>query len=272
MQAKQVAHQNKKVEYRIAGSGPAVLLLHGFGEDGSIWQHQVKMLQNTFTVIVPHLPGTGRSELQEDMRMESLAESVKSVLDAEGITQCVMIGHSMGGYATLAFAERYPEYVMGFGLFHSTAFADSDEKKATRQKGIEFIRQHGAYAFLKTSVPNLYGPATKEAAPALIEQHLQSVQSATDAALIKYYEAMMARPDRTHVLQQATVPVLFVLGRHDAAVPPEDGWKQSHMPEKTYIHMLDHSGHMGMVEEVDKSNTLLNELLTQTLQQTAAYE
>ena len=272
MQAKQAMHQHKVVEYYVAGRGAAVVLLHGFGEEGSIWKPQVPHLQKAFKVIVPHLPGTGGSELQPDMRLEGLAEAVKAVLDAEGVTECVLIGHSMGGYVTLAFAEKWGAYVKGFGLFHSTAFADSEEKKATRQKGIEFIRQHGAHAFLKTTVPNLYSPATKAARPALIEEHLQAVQHFTDAALINYYEAMMARPDRTHVLKQARVPVLMVLGRHDAAVPPDDGWTQSHMPQKTYIHMLEESGHMGMVEEVDNSKRLLHDYLIQTLLQTAAYE
>ena len=265
MQDKHILWNDRKLAYGVAGSGKAVVLVHGFGEDGSIWQQQVQALQNTFKVIVPYLPGSGASELQPDMSMEGLAQSVKAVLEAEGITECAMIGHSMGGYVTLAFAEKWGKNLRGFGLFHSTAFADSEEKKSTRQKGIDFIKQNGAYAFLKTTLPNLYSPATKETAPALLQQHLQSVGYFTDAALIQYYQAMMARPDRTEVLKQTTLPVLFVLGKWDAAVPPEDGWKQCYLPQKSYIHMLDGSGHMGMMEEAEKSNQLLLDYLIQTL-------
>lgn len=265
MQLKTALHKGKKVAYGVAGKGPAVVLLHGFGEDGTVWQQQAKNLQNAFKVIVPHLPGSGPSELQDDMSMEGLADSVKTVLVAEGILEFVLIGHSMGGYVTLAFAEKHQKGLKGFGLFHSTAFADSEEKKETRKKGIAFIRQHGAQAFLKTTLPNLYSPTTKETAPALLEEQLQATSYFTGEALIRYYEAMIARPDRTHVLKQTTVPVLFVLGQWDVAVPPADGWKQCYLPQKSYIHMLYQSGHMGMVEEVEKSNQLLNEYLVQTL-------
>lgn len=265
MQEKTILYKNKKVAYDIAGSGKVVVLVHGFGEDGATWQQQVAALQKAFTVVVPHLPGSGASDLQEDMSMEGMADSIAAVLDAEGIGECALIGHSMGGYVTLAFAERHKRVLKGFGLFHSTAFGDSEEKKATRQKGIDFIKQHGALAFLKTTVPNLYGPATKQSTPALIDKHLESVSYFTDEALINYYQAMMARPDRTAVLKEDHLPVLFVLGAHDAAVPPEDGWKQAHVPQKSYIHMLKDSGHMGMLEEVEKTNTLLNEYLHQTL-------
>lgn len=264
MHPKQIKYNGKALAYNVAGSGPVVVLVHGFGEDGSIWHHQVESLQSTFTVIIPHLPGSGGSHLQENMRIEALAESVNAILQAEGVTSCVMIGHSMGGYVTLAFAEQYKKVLKGFGLFHSTAFADNDEKKTTRQKGIEFIKQHGAQAFLKTTLPNLYSPATKQTDPALIEQQLAAVSYFSDAALINYYQAMMARPDRTHVLQ-TDLPVLFVLGQHDTAVPPADSWKQAHLPQKSYIHMLYDTAHMGMVEEAEKTNALLNEYLHQTL-------
>ena len=265
MQDKTILYNGSKLAYGVAGSGKAVVLVHGFGEDGSVWQHQVPTLQNKFKVIVPHLPGSGTSELQQDMSMEGMADSINAILEAEGITECAMIGHSMGGYVTLAFAKKQEKRLKGFGLFHSTAFADSEEKKATRQKGIEFIRQNGAYPFLKTTLPNLYSPATKETAPALLQQHLQAVSYFTPEALIQYYQAMMARPSRIDVLEQTTLPELFVLGKWDVAVLPEDGWKQCYLPQKSYIHMLDRSGHMGMIEEVEKGNQLLLHYLIQTL-------
>ncbi len=264
MQHKHIVYNGKKLAYQVAGQGSVVVLLHGLGEAAAVWQHQVQALQKEFKVIVPSLPGTDASALQDDMSMEGLASSVYAVLEAEDVSHCVIIGHSMGGYVTLAFAEQFKRVLKGFGLFHSTAFADSEEKKNTRQKGINFIQQHGAAAFLKSSLPNLYSPTTKQKAPALIEQQLQQVHQFTDAALIHYYQAMMARPDRTPILKQTDLPVLFVLGKYDTAVPPEDGWKQCHLPQKSYIHMLDGSGHMGMVEEVEKSNTLLIDYVRQT--------
>lgn len=256
MEQKWLAHNNKNIMYRAAGAGTPVVLLHGFGEDGTIWRHQVNALA-PYRLIIPDLPGSGASEMIDDMSMEGLADCIMAILEQEHIDRCVMIGHSMGGYITLAFAERHAERLTGFGLFHSTAYADSEEKKETRRKGIAFIRQHGAYEFLKTATPNLYAPLSKEQKSHLINEHLNSVRNFSVAALVSYYESMIRRPDRTRVLKETRLPVLFVMGRHDTAVPLQDGLQQCHMPQLSYIHILEDSGHMGMIEEPGKSNTLL---------------
>jgi pimeloyl-ACP methyl ester carboxylesterase len=253
---------NQQVFYKTLGTGPTVVLLHGFGENGNIWQQQVEALAGSYHVIVPDLPGSGKSNLVEDMSIEGLAACVYQILQTEKVNLCVMIGHSMGGYITLAFAEKYPDVLTGFGLFHSTAYADTEEKKVTRQKGIQFIEKHGALEFLKTSTPNLFSPATKENNNTLLEEHLQQAAAFSKEALVAYYKAMIQRPDRTNVLQKVQVPVLFVLGEHDTAVPLKDGLEQCHLPSVSYVQILQQSGHMGMIEEAEKSTTILKEYLT----------
>ena len=175
-----------------------------------------------------------------------------------------LIGHSMGGYITLAFASRYPDYLSAIGLFHSSAFADSEDKKETRKKGIEFIRAHGAFEFLKNSTPNLFAPLSKDEKPKLIDGFLRSLSNFSSRSLVSYYEAMMQRPDRTELLKTTQLPVLFVMGEYDNAVPLQDGLKQAHMPEKSYIHILHQSGHMGMFEEPENSNHILKQFLSET--------
>lgn len=261
MQQKEVDYKGRKLSYRTKGEGKAIVLLHGFGEDGSIWEEQYDLFPG-HQLIIPDLPGSGGSELIEDMSMEGLADAVKAITEAQAQGQVTLIGHSMGGYITLAYAEKYPNDLNAFGLFHSTAFADNEEKKETRKKGISFIRQHGAFEFLKTSLPNLYAPATKETKADLIEAHLASVRNFSAEALVSYYEAMMQRPDRTEVLRKAAVPVLFVFGKYDTAVPLADGLKQSHLPQLSYIHILENAGHMGMKEEVTMTNKILSDFIT----------
>lgn len=248
MEQRSLIYQNKKLSYRVKGKGEAIVLLHGFGEDGAIWKNQFDAFEG-FCLMVPDLPGSGGSELIEDMSMEGMAASILAILNAETISHCILIGHSMGGYVTLAFVEKYEAMVKGFGLFHSSAYADSEEKKETRRKGISFINKNGAAAFLRTSTPNLYSPATKKNKDMLIEAHLQTAANFSDAALINYYEAMINRPDRTSVLKNSRVPVLCVLGREDTAVPLKDGLKQSALPSQAHVFILENSGHMGMVEE-----------------------
>ena len=254
-------YQNKKIFYRIIGSGNPVVLIHGFGEDGEVWKNQIEFLKDRYQLIIPDLPGSGQSEMIDDMSIEGMAEVIHSIIHEENIEACPVIGHSMGGYITLAFAEKYWNHLTAFGLFHSSAFADSEEKKATRRKGIEFIIQSGAFEFLKTATPNLFSPQTKDEKPELIEEQIAAAHNFSSAALVSYYEAMIKRPDRTDILRKATVPVLFTMGKYDNAIPLEDGLKQCHLPEKSYIHILQKSGHMGMLEEADESNRLLEKFL-----------
>jgi pimeloyl-ACP methyl ester carboxylesterase len=251
---------------RLIGSEncPPVILIHGFGEDSSVWDSLVEPLQSTFRFIIPDLPGSGQSEITGDMSMEGLADTVYKVMQQEKIKKCPVIGHSMGGYITLAFVEKYPESVSGFGLFHSTSFADSEEKKQVRQKGIAFIKQNGADAFLKTTIPNLFSAQTRDEKPELPGELQKLAHNFSGAALVNYYEAMIARPDRTSLLSQSPVPVLFIMGKHDQAVPVEDAMKQCHLPEKSYIHVLRNSGHMGMWEEPEKSRLAMEEFLIET--------
>jgi pimeloyl-ACP methyl ester carboxylesterase len=269
MEQKEITIKGKKLFYRCQGEGAVVVLLHGFGEDGTVWQNQYKAFPE-LKLIIPDLPGSGRSELIEDMSMEGLAESVKTLIEHETASlffkegephSVILIGHSMGGYITLAFAEKYHHMLRGFGLFHSTAYADSEEKKQIRQKGIDFIKSHGAIEFLKTSIPNLFSPVTKEKNPQLIEEQINGSHNFSAAALVSYYVSMINRPDRTQVLKQTHLPVLFVFGKYDTAVPLKDGLEQSYLPELSYIHILNESGHMGMIEERVEADRLLKDYI-----------
>lgn len=249
--------------YRVIGSGEPVVLLHGFAEDGTVWQHQVEALEATYRLIVPDLPGSGRSGMGDDMSMEGLAAAIKQIVTDEvaGDESFVMIGHSMGGYVTLAFAALYPDQLKGIGLFHSTAYADTEEKKATRQKGIEFILQHGAALFIEQTTPNLFSPSFKQERPAVVQEFIERYSNFPPESLVQYYESMMARPDRTAVLEKSTYPVLFIAGEYDTAVPPDHAMQQSHLPLVSYIHLLKQSAHMGMLEERELSNKFLLDFL-----------
>ena len=294
---KEFLYQTKKIVYRVIGNGKPVMLIHGFGEDGDVWKNQIEYLKSRFQLIIPDLPGSGKSEMIDDMSMEGMAEVIKVILDtetspnpsqggaldsdtskkqtsfknsesqnpsSEGREACI-IGHSMGGYVTLALFEKYRNHVSAFGLFHSTAYPDSEEKKAIRRKGIEFIRQHGAFEFLKTTTPNLFSQQTKNERPELIDEFIAGLNNFSAEAFVSYYQAMMTRPDRTEMLQNTTVPVLFIMGKYDNAIPLQDGLKQCHLPGKSYIYILRNSGHMGMLEEKDKCNGILDEFLREII-------
>jgi pimeloyl-ACP methyl ester carboxylesterase len=240
-----------------------VVLIHGFGEDSQIWNTITPELNDNYDIITPDLPGSGKlsTENIEDASMESLAEHINSLLLQKNVDTCTMIGHSMGGYITLAFAEKYPEKLNRFGLFHSTAYADSDEKKHARKKNIEFIRKHGSAKFLEQSVPNLFSKEFAEKKPAILKEFIDRYRNFPPDSLVHYTAAMMNRPDRIQVLKTFPRPVLFIMGEHDTAVPIEQGLKQCSIPEFSYIYIATHSGHLGMIEESEFCVKAIKEFL-----------
>ncbi|HRN57707.1 MAG TPA: alpha/beta hydrolase [Agriterribacter sp.] len=260
MQEKWLAYHNSRICYETEGKGAPVVLVHGFGEDGRVWKHQRERLQSHFHLIIPDLPGSGRSGMlsiapeHAASAMEIYADGIKQVLDREAVKQCTLIGHSMGGYVALAFAHRYPERLNALGLVHSTAFADSEQKIATRRKGIAFIQRYGAQEFLKQSIPHLFGAAFTRQHPEQIEALTGRAGNFTAAALVQYYEAMIKRPDSTATLKKLTIPVLFIIGEEDKSVSLEDSLKQCHFPVKALINILPDTAHMGMWEQKDQAN------------------
>lgn len=243
--------------YRAEGNGQPIVLIHGFAEDHTVWRHQINYLKPHFTVITPDLPGSGRSEVLAStatFTIEMLAHYIRAVLDNAGIEQCVLLGHSMGGYATLAFAELYANRLLGFGLVHSTAYADSDEKKEVRRRAIGTMEQYGSAAFIRSTTPNTFGQAFKNEHPEAVEELIRQGENFTVLALKQYYTAMMHRPNRAYLLTESQVPVLFIIGMQDAAVPPADALRQSHLPQVAHIHTLPQAGHMGMWEAAAEVN------------------
>ncbi len=257
METKSFLFQNKSIHYNTYGEGKPVILLHGFGEDSTIWDSQIKSLQPHYLLIVPDIPGSGKSELITGANIEIYAEIIKGLLDKELITEAVLIGHSMGGYIALAFSEKYPTYLKAFGLFHSSAFADTEEKKEARKKAIDFIKEKGAHTFLKTSTPNLFTQQYKDAKSEKVEALIESGKLFTEEALIQYYDAMIARPDRINILKNFNKPILFIIGQHDQAIPFDASMKQCHLPSQSHVHILRESAHMGMWEEENKTNNIL---------------
>ncbi len=260
---KNFQYKTANVNYTITGKGAVVMLLHGFGEDSSIWQDQTHFLREKYRVIIPDLPGSGKSSILEksEVSISDYASCIFALLENERIEKCYLLGHSMGGYITLAFAVTYPEKLIGFGLINSTAFADSEEKKKSRLQGIEMIKEHGAYSFLKTAIPTLFSKKFKNEQPEIVATLIEKSRQFSNEVLMQYYNAMMNRPDTTSVLQHTQVRVLFVIGTEDNAAPLNDLLQQIHLPKIAHINILDGIGHMSMLEASTKLNNCLLEFL-----------
>jgi pimeloyl-ACP methyl ester carboxylesterase len=263
---KSIVYKSLGIHYREEGEGFPVLLIHGMGEDSAIWDAQINSLGKDYRLIVPDLPGSGKSPLLSgEPSIGELADAVKVLCDKAGVGQCILIGHSMGGYIALAFAEKYPERLRAFGLFHSTAYADSEEKVVIRQKAIDFIQKNGSPAYMRQSVPNLLAESTRQGRPAILNGLIDRYSGFQPESLIYYQEAMIRRPDRVLVLQHFTGPVLFVIGGQDKSVPTEHSLQQCHIPLLSHVHILENAGHMGMLEDSQRSNRILQTFINFTL-------
>lgn len=265
---KSIPYKNANLVYHVYGKGTPVILLHGFAETNTIWQKQSEFLSNYCMVIAPDLPGSGESDLfdtgDKNLSIDEVAECIHSIINNESIDQCILLGHSMGGYVVLSYAEKYGRRLKAFGLIHSTAFADSEEKKQNRKRGIEMMDAYGSRAFLKTTTPNLFTDAFRRQNTAVVNQMVEEGRRFKKENLQQYYHAMMQREDKVHVLTKSAVPVLFVLGIEDVAAPLSDVLRQVHEPEITYIHIIEHTGHMSMLETPKKLNRILKNFVNET--------
>jgi len=264
---KTIQYKNALITYHVYGKGLPLILIHGFAETNTIWKNQVDYLSDYCSLIIPDLPGSGESELPDlsgkNLSINDLADAINSVAENENLGPCIMLGHSMGGYVTLAFAEKYPEKLKAFGFVHSTAFADSEEKKQNRLRGIEMMESNGSYIFLKTTIPGLFADVFKKENPAVVTQLIEEGKQFKKETLQQYYYAMIQRPDRTQVLKNTRLPVLFVIGTEDIAAPLNDVMKQVHLPEIAYIHIIENTGHMSMLEMPEKLNGILKNFINE---------
>jgi pimeloyl-ACP methyl ester carboxylesterase len=234
------------IHFQEEGSGFPVILVHGFCETHEIWKSFSKALANEYRVISIDLPGFGQSKLlRAPFSISNVAIKIHNFLQALHISSCVAIGHSLGGYITLAMVEKQPERFRAFCLFHSTAYPDSEEKKNSRNKVIEFVTANGVAPFIESFIPPLFYDQTNPHIEEAVRIGLKTPQN----TLITYVAAMRDRPDRTHVVRDFNGPVLFIAGEKDGVVSQEAIHSQSRLASNPTVYLATGVAHMGMFED-----------------------
>ena len=257
-----------KINYRKTGSGDSIMLIHGFAEDGSIWNEQVAHLAKLYTLILPDLPGSGISRTLKpspNNTIDDFAQLILAIADEEKLDRFTLMGHSMGGYVTLAFAELFPSRLNGFGLIHSTAFADSEEKKINRTRSIEFILKFGSLLFFETMIPGLYSDKYVHENAENVQKHIHQANAFDAETLAAYYEMIKVRPDRRSVLTEFKKPILFIAGTEDKAVLLKDSLEQCYLPADHHVTLLNGVGHMGMMEAPEKVNAAIENFMASVI-------
>jgi pimeloyl-ACP methyl ester carboxylesterase len=239
-------YQNKKIYYSKKGKGQSLVLLHGFLESRKIWEYYTDELSKYFQVLTIDLPGHGQSENVADVHsMDMMAELVNELLYLQNVEKCVMIGHSMGGYVTLAFAKKFPEKLKGFALLH--AAADSPETKINRGRTIQIVKENHK-DFITNFIPELFSSTNRERLKENIEFLKNEAKKMNQNGIVAALMGMRERPDSYDVLKKFDKPILFIIGKKDIRTPMEMMQHQIYLPKISEVVLFEDVAHMGFLE------------------------
>jgi pimeloyl-ACP methyl ester carboxylesterase len=245
-------YKNTAVHYFDIGKGAAVVLLHGFLENQSMWNDFIPELSKRNRVVTIDLLGHGATEcLGYVHTMEDQADMVQAILAELKIRKAVFVGHSMGGYIALAFAELFPEYMKGLVLMNSTSRADSEERKTNRDRAIKAVKKDHT-SFIRLSIANLFSEENRTLLVDEVEKVKLEALKTPAQGIIAALEGMKMRKDREVLLHVTTFPKMLILGKKDGVLNYEENTNQI---ENTDVQLLSFpDGHMSQIE--NKAETL----------------
>ena len=252
----QILYKNTKISYSDTGKGSAIVLLHGFLENQTMWQNLVPELSKKYRVITIDLLGHGESGcLGYVHSMEENTEVVRAVLSKLRIRKAIFVGHSMGGYVALAFAEMYPTNVKGLVLQNSTSKADSEERKANRDRAIKAVKKDYV-GFVRLSIANLFSPDNRERLIDEIEKVKIEALNTPLQGVVASLEGMKIRKDREVLLHLTPYPKMLILGEKDPVLIYENALEQIENTKVKLVTFPD--GHMSHIENKNElKKTLL---------------
>ena len=238
--------KNTSISYTDQGKGTAVVLLHGFLENKKMWNAFIPEWSKKFRIITIDLLGHGETECMGYVHsMENNADAVHEVLSELRLRKAILVGHSMGGYVALAFAELYPDVVKGLVLLNSTSRADSDERKTNRDRAIKAVKQ-SFQNFISLSISNLFSEENRERLSEAIDNVKQEALKTPLQGIIASLEGMKIRADREVLLHLTPYPKVLVLGEKDPVLNYEETKEQI---EDTQVQLLSFpDGHMSHIE------------------------
>ena len=250
---KQIFYKNTAISYSDIGKGTAVVLLHGFLENKTMWKDLAPSLAKKNRVIAIDLLGHGETDcLGYVHSMEENAEIVKAILSHLRIRKALVIGHSMGGYVALAFAELYPETIKGIVLLNSTAKEDSEERKINRDRAIKAVKQN-YINFVRMSITNLFGENNRERLENEIETVKLEALKTPLQGIVATLEGMKIRKERQFILKETDFPKLLILGKKDGVLIYDDNLSQIENTNTELISFPDgHMSHIENKEELEK--------------------
>ncbi|MBT0809860.1 alpha/beta hydrolase [Litoribacter ruber] len=249
-----------EIAYNDLGNGQPLIFLHGFCESKEMWKAFEEAFSPFYRVLCPDLPGFGESRwYEEEVSLEQVAVMLEEWMEELQLEKPILIGHSLGGYVGLALAELMGEKLGGLGLFHSTAFADDEEKRGVRNRTLAFVEKYGVEKFVTSFVPPLFPDYRREELQDKIDYVLRLALKTSYPGLMAYTKAMRDRKERLEVLKSFRSPKMMIAGQVDAAIKLEDSRK--HEAFVDFYFELPETGHMGMFEREEKTIEVVGKFL-----------
>jgi 3-oxoadipate enol-lactonase len=251
-----------QLEVRVEGSGPALLLLHAFPLNLSMWDAQAAALQDRNTVVRFDARGFGGSTPAEGLlSMEGIADDAVAALDHAGAGQAAVCGLSMGGYAAMAFARRHPSRLRALVLADTKAGADTAEARANRATQAEKVRREGTAGVIDAMLPKLLGSTTRESRPAVVEQARALMAAASPRAVVDALAGLAARADSGPHLRDVRVPTLVLCGEEDDLTPPTEAEAIARAVPAARLTLLPGAGHLANLETPEAFTAALRAFL-----------
>ena len=241
----------------------AIVLVHGFPHDRGLWSAQIDghaAFAGT-RLLVPDLPGFGRSALLPDASMDGYADALAAMLDRRGIGQAIVAGLSMGGYVAFAFWRRHAARVRGLILLDTKATADADAARDKRLEVIASVAKDGVGPWVPGMLAQQLGSTTRATQPALVEQIGVMLRRAPASGVVAAARAMMERIDSTPTLETITVPTLVLVGEEDTVTPVSDAIAMHSAISGSRLVTVPGAGHLSPLEQPATVNAAIAEFL-----------
>ena len=239
-------YKNTPLFYSSTGTGNPLVLLHGFLESSSIWNPFIEELSEKRQVITIDLPGHGRSgTIEETHSMELMADAVHFILQDLKVEAVTLVGHSMGGYVSLAFCKKFPILTKGLVLLNSTPESDSEEKRENRDRAIKIVRK-SKDSYISMAISNLLSEKNKELFPIELKNLKKDALSFSEGGIIAALRGMKIRTDKISTLTLFNGPKYIVAGVNDPVLNFSDAERVADTTNCNFLPLS--GGHLSYIE------------------------
>jgi 3-oxoadipate enol-lactonase len=251
-----------QLAYDDVGMGPALVLIHGYPFNRSLWTEQTEALTGRYHVVTPDLRGFGESDSSEGpATMDRMAQDVAKLMDHLGIDEAVIAGLSMGGYVALAFIKQFASRVRALVLADTRAHADTEEGKQTRFQQAEKAVAEGMAGIADGMLPKLLTPETVSKRPELVRRVRDMMLKTKPQGAASALLGMAEREDQSEFISTIRVPTMIVVGREDAITPVADSEMMKSKIAPSHLVVIENAGHVSNVEQPEAFNLALLKFL-----------